>query len=213
MRTRIGRAFTAVHVGCDPKESWKKSVKEEAMGGAWSTRWRGHTKAQTVERSFILSIKMLREAGVLAAPYRAWRATWTRFIADRVIEQVDIAVHATLPLVVDLDRHRLEVEMEERTFRYGGRSWWLLCPRCGRRCLKLYLPPGAAAHPTPFRCRRCWGLVYEASQVVHKWDRGFLASPAMARVIRVERALAVLARPATRKKRARALHTLFTVKI
>ena len=57
------------------------------------------------------------------------------------------------------------------------------------------------------------GSVYQASQVVHKWDRGFLASPAMARVIRVERALGMLARPATRKKRARALRTLFTLKI
>ena len=184
------------------------------MGNSWSGRWRNHIKAQTVERSFALSIKMLREAGVLAAPYRAWRATWTRFIGDRVIEQVDIAVHATLPLVVDLDHHRLEVEMEERTaFRYGGRSWWILCPSCGHKCLKLYMPPGAAAHPTPFRCRKCWGLVYEASQSAHYWERGVLASPAMARVIRVQQALAVLTRPATRKKRARAFRTLFTLKM
>jgi hypothetical protein len=184
------------------------------MGGAWSGRWRNHQKAMTVEHSFALSIKQLRQAGVLAAPHKAWRGTWTRFIGDRIIEQVDINVHATLPLVVDLGRYRMEVEMEERTaFRFGGRSWWLLCPSCGRRCFKLYLPPGAAAQPTPFRCRLCWGLVYEASQEAHYWDRGFLASPAMARVIRVERALAVLARPATRKKRARALRTLFTLKI
>ena len=114
--------------------------------------------------------------------------------------------------MVDLDRHRLEVEMEERTFRYGGCSWWMLCPSCGRRCYKLYLPPGAAAPPTPFRCRRCWGLVYEASQVVLKWDRGFLASPAMARVIRIEHAIVVLKGPATRKAKTRALRTLFPVK-
>ena len=183
------------------------------MGGAWSGRWRHHVKTQTVERSFILSIKALRKAGVLAAPYMTWRATWTRLIGDRIIEQVEIKVHPTLPLVVDLDRHRLEVEMEERTFRYGGRSWWMLCPCCSGRCLKLYLPPGAVAQPTPFRCRRCWGLVYEASQESHKWDRGFLASPAMARVIRIERALGVLKGPATRKAKTRALHTVCALKI
>jgi len=178
------------------------------VGGAWSGRWRNHLKAQTVERSFALSIQMLRRAGVLAAPYATWRATWTRFIGDRVIEQVDINVHATLPLVVDLGRHRLEVEMEERTFRYGGRSWWMLCPCCSGRCLKLYLPPGSAADPMPFRCRLCWGLVYQASQQAHYWDRGFLASPAMARVIRVERALSVLKGHSTRKTKARALCAL-----
>jgi len=178
------------------------------MGGAWSTRWRNHIKAQTVERSFILSIKALRKAGVIAAPYAPWRATWTRFIGDRIIEQVDIKVRPTLPLVVDLDRHRLEIEMEERTFRYGGRSWWMLCPCCNGRCLKLYLPPGAAAGPRPFRCRQCWGLTNQAAQEAHYWDRGFLASPAMARVIRVEHAFGVLKGPSTRKAKARALHTL-----
>jgi len=181
------------------------------MGGAWSGRWRQHTKAMTVERSFILSIKMLRQAGVLMAPFATWRATWTRFIGERIIDQVDINVHPTLPLVVDLDRHRLEIETEERTFRYGGRSWWLLCPRCGRRCLKLYLPPWAATDPTPFRCRLCWGLTYQAAQEAHYWDRGFLASPAMVRVIRVERAFGVLKGHSTRKAKTRALRTLHSL--
>ena len=178
------------------------------MGGAWSGRWHNHIKAQTVEHSFILSIKALRQAGVIAAPFATWRATWTRFIGERIIEQVDIDVHPTMPLVVDLDRHRLEIQMEERTFRYGGRSWWMLCPCCGRRCLKLYLPSGTAADAMPFRCRQCWGLTYQAAQEAHRWDRGFLASPAMARVIRVERAFAVLKGHSTRKARTRALRML-----
>jgi len=25
---------------------------------------------------------------------------------------------------------------------YGGLRWWMLCPRAGRRCGKLYLPNG-----------------------------------------------------------------------
>jgi len=114
--------------------------------------------------------------------------------------------------LVYLDRHRLELEMEERTPRFGGRSWWMLCPSCGRRCLKLYLPPGAATDPTPFRCRTCWRLTCQAAQEAHYWDRGVLASSAMALIIRIERALSVLGRPATRKERARALRTLMTAK-
>jgi hypothetical protein len=48
----------------------------------------------------------------------------------------------------------------------GGplRRWWFLCPRCGRRCETLFIPPDVAAED--WRCRRCvchGGLVY-ASQ-------------------------------------------------
>lgn len=41
----------------------------------------------------------------------------------------------------------------------GSRFWWL-CPDCGRRCLKLYLPP-RARH---FACRVCHDLSYESAQ-------------------------------------------------
>ena len=44
---------------------------------------------------------------------------------------------------------------------YGGYLYWLLCPVCGRRAGKLYLPPGKEA----FLCRRCHGLYYRAQMM------------------------------------------------
>ncbi len=45
----------------------------------------------------------------------------------------------------------------------GGpfRRWWWLCPRCGRMCENLYVPPDS--RPDDWRCRLCWSLIY-ASQ-------------------------------------------------
>ena len=39
---------------------------------------------------------------------------------------------------------------------YGGVRWWFGCPRCGRRCGKLYLPPDRP----DFACRICYRLRY-----------------------------------------------------
>ena len=43
---------------------------------------------------------------------------------------------------------------------FGGLRWWLICPQCGRRCGKLYLPSGARR----FACRLCHNLTYTSSQ-------------------------------------------------
>jgi len=53
--------------------------------------------------------------------------------------------------------------------RFGGVATWVLCPRCGRKCRKLYMPHGAAE----YRCHRCWNLAYWTSQNAHFYDRGF----------------------------------------
>ncbi len=42
--------------------------------------------------------------------------------------------------------------------RYGGYQRWFLCPGCGTRIGKLYLPAGEIA----FLCRRCHRLAYRA---------------------------------------------------
>jgi hypothetical protein len=39
---------------------------------------------------------------------------------------------------------------------FGGRRWWFLCPRTGRRVTKLYLPDGALT----FASRQAYQLVY-----------------------------------------------------
>ena len=39
---------------------------------------------------------------------------------------------------------------------FGGRRWWFLCPRTGRRATKLYLPDGALT----FASRQAYRLAY-----------------------------------------------------
>ncbi|NPU98912.1 MAG: hypothetical protein HPY51_17075 [Candidatus Omnitrophica bacterium] len=51
---------------------------------------------------------------------------------------------------------------------YGGRRWWFECPACGRRCFKLYLPPGA----TVFACRACYDLTYRSAQEANSYNDG-----------------------------------------
>ncbi len=51
---------------------------------------------------------------------------------------------------------------------YGGRRWWLHCPRSGRRVAKLHLPPGGDR----FASRLAWRLPYRSQRSAHR-DRPF----------------------------------------
>jgi len=51
---------------------------------------------------------------------------------------------------------------------YGGRRWWFECPACGRRCFKMYLPPGARI----FACRGCYDLTYRSAQEANSYNDG-----------------------------------------
>jgi hypothetical protein len=43
---------------------------------------------------------------------------------------------------------------------FGGRRWWFVCPRTGRRAVKLYLPAGA----TTFASRAAYRLAYRSQR-------------------------------------------------
>ena len=45
------------------------------------------------------------------------------------------------------------IELVSLTRPYGGRQWYFLCPRTGRRASVLWKPPGASS----FACRQAWG--------------------------------------------------------
>jgi hypothetical protein len=59
--------------------------------------------------------------------------------------------------------------------RFGGLRWWFICPlvvngrSCGRRVVKLYLPPGRRY----FGCRHCYDLTYTSCQESRKYDSAF----------------------------------------
>jgi hypothetical protein len=52
--------------------------------------------------------------------------------------------------------------------QFGGVRWWIRCA-CGRRVVKVYLPPGQCR----FACRTCHNLTYESNQEEHRFDRLF----------------------------------------
>ena len=56
------------------------------------------------------------------------------------------------------DRYLQQVKMVSIPGNAGGLVYWFLCPGCGRRKRKLYLPLDEAA----FLCRKCHNLAYRA---------------------------------------------------
>ena len=72
-----------------------------------------------------------------------------------------------------LDQH---IHLVGRPRHFGGRQWFFVCPYLNRRCMVLWMPPGARS----FACRRRWGgQVAYHSQFL---DRDNLAHLGQARI-------------------------------
>ena len=135
------------------------------MGGTLSTRWNGHTKRDTVEDGRTLNLAEMARKGCFT-PWYTGRCTW--FHGGTETASIGYAVRpeaAGLVLVLSYTIVRSKEEVEVRipleTTRphFGGVRWWGRCP-CGRRVMKVYLPPGG----NRFECRTCHGLTYESVQ-------------------------------------------------
>lgn len=65
----------------------------------------------------------------------------------------------------DGHKHTQEIALTFTPCRFGGRRAWFLCPSCGRRVGKVYLPcsmyNGLGRRVASFWCRVCYGLTYE----------------------------------------------------
>ena len=62
----------------------------------------------------------------------------------------------------DGERHKSDywIRLETTPQPFGGRRWWFICPRTGRRATKLHLPDGAFT----FGSRGAYGLAYECQR-------------------------------------------------
>jgi hypothetical protein len=151
------------------------------MGGYGSgRRW---SKKATVEDGLTLSAGRLMRTGLLGPNrHQVGTVTWTNTTTGEKVATIgfdpnvwDEHGSARLHYTRDkTDAVDYRVAVTSTPLPWGGkRRWWFACPlvvdgrACGRRCYKLYLPPGGRY----FGCRRCHDLTYTSCQESHKHDR------------------------------------------
>jgi hypothetical protein len=103
----------------------------------------------------ILEAAVLYRCGFLKPGTRAWK--WDQL--DGLRGPVEIVTEAD---VVRLENQRLPFEWEPCRPTRGADPLWR-CPTCGRRCRKLYSPPGGL-----FLCVEYWEVKYRV------WNEGRL---------------------------------------
>ena len=137
-----------------------------SMGGYGSGRSGGRP---TTESGLTLTLsKLLR--GQLFRPGCAWGGSivWTYTSTGERVGSIGYEAH----LGPDSGRVRLKytttrwdgekresdywIQLETTPQPFGGRRWWFICPRTGRRAAKLYLPNGAFT----FASRQAYRLAY-----------------------------------------------------
>jgi hypothetical protein len=83
--------------------------------------------------------------------------------------------HGTLSWAVEGRTHFAGWQVRANAVWRCGRVF-LTCPRCGRRCTRLYLP----LPESWLACRRCWGLTYSSRTLLNykdsPWGRGMFSS-------------------------------------
>jgi hypothetical protein len=140
------------------------------MGGYGSGRSGGRP---TTENGLTLSLsKLLRDR--LFRPGCAWGGSlvWTNTATGERVGSIGYEAH----LGQDSGRVRLTytttrwdgerresdywIELATTPQPFGGRRWWFVCSRTGRRAAKLYLPNGAFT----FASRQTYGLAYRSQR-------------------------------------------------
>ena len=136
------------------------------MGGYGSGRRYCASPKETVESCLVLSSaklqrdKMLRD-GLNATGSLTWTCTATGEKVSSVgydvntLDRADAWIRLYYTRTRDKDHVDFRVRLTTTPLPWGGVRWWFVCPltvngrRCGRRCGKLYLPPGEPSSPTP----------------------------------------------------------------
>lgn len=136
------------------------------MGGYRSNRWGTYERKVCVEECLILDVNMLLSHSTGSK----LTCTWSRCENKRASIDVKLRHDSVLlgysatklnqePISIDTAVPFLSHPMRPNR-RYFG------CPSCGRRCEKLYLPPGQFH----FKCRHCYNLTYRTRQEHRKYQ-------------------------------------------
>jgi hypothetical protein len=136
------------------------------MGGFGSGRCGGRP---TIESGLTLDInRLLRHRNIVPGDQCFGSLKWRNVATGEDVGSVSYeacladADDAWLRLrySVDDSAQDYRVALDSTPCHYGGRRWWFVCPRSGRRVAKLHLPPGG----TLFAARRAYGLAYRSQR-------------------------------------------------
>jgi len=154
------------------------------MGGYGSTRWGWHSKATTVEECRSIEVARWVREDIIAPDTRrlgcwAWMNSYTGERTASLGYEVDTRgrppwvrlFYTVTPWGGEPVDYDYKIQLVTTRPNFGGQRWWFVCPLlgCGRRVLKVYLPPSGRY----YGCRQCYRLTYESSQESHKYDSLF----------------------------------------
>lgn len=129
------------------------------MGSVFSGRYGRRSTRATVADCLALDVRLLGRKSLLAVG-SCFTVSWTQ--RGETLDSVSVTVEVgRLILAGAYGRDR--VRLKSTACGFGGRRWWLLCPRCGQRCCLLYQAGGWA-------CRVCLRLAYPV-QREGRYDR------------------------------------------
>lgn len=150
------------------------------MGGSGSSRWGwAHRRKVTVDKCPDLHAGDLRARRTIGANvHEADLIEWVlldgrTLLMEMVVDTGDDTGALQLRYPVGKQTLSDRIELVTTATQFGGRRWWFSCPRCGRRCGVLYLPPGL----TRWACRTCHDLAYRTSQEHNKVLERYLRMP------------------------------------
>jgi hypothetical protein len=125
------------------------------MGGLGSGR---RSKRRKVAECLTMDINRLLRTDLFYR--RSGRLYWPGDLTTECIVHETEDGSRKLVLSYSADWAEQTVPLTTTQLVSGGLRWYFVCPRCGRRAAKLYLPPGEQA----FGCRACYDLAYPGSR-------------------------------------------------
>lgn len=130
------------------------------MGGMSSTRWQFTRTKQVVESSLQITAPRTHKRGVQVLASTSGVYRWPEYGRTIPYQVAQLAPDA-YAMTLFRSTFAQHITLTPTRANIGeGRRWWFECPDCGRRSLKLYLPP-RASH---FKCRACHDLSYDSAQ-------------------------------------------------
>jgi hypothetical protein len=140
-----------------------------SMGGYGSGRSGGRL---TTDNGLTLTLSKLFRDGIFR-PGSDWGSlVWTNTATGKRIGSISYEAHlgqesGRVRLYYTTTRYDGEkrdsdywIQLETTPQPFGGRRWWFVCPRTGRRATKLYLPNGAFT----FASRQAYRLAYRSQR-------------------------------------------------